>query len=645
MLEQKSNIGSEHDTKRKGTELMKQMGFGMPAGMEAMLSEDRKDLEVELAALTKNEMPSKESSPSKANQVSMSEVEKMAAQALQDPDEVVSDTEDPELLSELVELEKSGNGAEPATESETTDPESPKDTASRIHLSETSVEGTSQSAMEIKENGVKSSDETFELPPEPTDEESKKLFQAPEAPTTVPEALNQRLEKYKSSEESARQAGDSGRARRMGRIVKQYERAIKAYSSGEPVNFEDLPVPPEFSPIPTDSNPPSFQRPAKLPPITATTTTAAASSARMSSVMQQSNSHHRPDVDAASGTAVKARPLLKRGTSRQEYQLEFLQNRRDEFRNAALNAKRCGDLDTAKQHLCTMKGIEQMTEALKAGESVDLSQFGFGVPVLQSTDCSYLALHLQVPPSPTDSDHKDRHIVVSADEFTPSADRDTLFAQLEQDIIGQMRMCATNSQHFTSIGDEPAASKCNTDLGDGEMELMVVRGIGLSLPSGYSEKDMDTTVKYEFLFPSDDPQTGQTSTVKSTVNPEYGESFKLQIDRKSRSFTRFVERKGIKLNVFIKRGFFKADQLLGSAAVKLWPLDSNCTLHDSFDLADGRKSVGGKLEVKVRIREPLKGRQVAQSQEKWLVIDQFIHSLGSKLQKTKSTKSSISTLS
>ena len=36
---------------------------------------------------------------------------------------------------------------------------------------------------------------------------------------------------------------------------------------------------------------------------------------------------------------------------------------------------------------------------------------------------------------------------------------------------------------------------------------------------------------------------------------------------------------------------------------------------------DGRKSVGGKLEVKVRIRNPILMKQVEQVQEKWLVID------------------------
>ena len=46
------------------------------------------------------------------------------------------------------------------------------------------------------------------------------MFNAPDAPQSVMEALTQRLEKYKSSEDSAKAAGESSKARRMGRIVK-----------------------------------------------------------------------------------------------------------------------------------------------------------------------------------------------------------------------------------------------------------------------------------------------------------------------------------------------------------------------------------------------------------------------------------------
>ena len=45
----------------------------------------------------------------------------------------------------------------------------------------------------------------------------------------------------------------------------------------------------------------------------------------------------------------------------------------------------------------------------------------------------------------------------------------------------------------------------------------------------------------------------QTLNCLFALVAEYDETFKLQIDRKSRSFARIVERKGIKLDVYIKR--------------------------------------------------------------------------------------------
>lgn len=50
--------------------------------------------------------------------------------------------------------------------------------------------------------------------------ESRKVFKAPEPPKTVMEALEQRLEKYKSAEAEAKAAGEGSKARRHGRIVK-----------------------------------------------------------------------------------------------------------------------------------------------------------------------------------------------------------------------------------------------------------------------------------------------------------------------------------------------------------------------------------------------------------------------------------------
>lgn len=36
---------------------------------------------------------------------------------------------------------------------------------------------------------------------------------------------------------------------------------------------------------------------------------------------------------------------------------------------------------------------------------------------------------------------------------------------------------------------------------------------------------------------------------------------------------------------------------------------------------DGRKSVGGKLELKIKIRDPILKKQIENVEEKWLIID------------------------
>merc|ERR1712106_159057 len=86
----------------------------------------------------------------------------------------------------------------------------------------------------------------------PADPES---YGAPDAPTTIAEALNQRLQKYKSEELKAKEGGNGSKARRMGRICKQYEDAIRMNKAGRPIPRGDLPEPPGFGPIPVSDAP------------------------------------------------------------------------------------------------------------------------------------------------------------------------------------------------------------------------------------------------------------------------------------------------------------------------------------------------------------------------------------------------------
>lgn len=77
-----------------------------------------------------------------------------------------------------------------------------------------------------------------------SDEPEVDIYSAPPAPVSVMEALEQRLSKYRSVEQAARDEGNASKARRIGRIVKQYENAIKLHSAGRPIPVDELPTPP-----------------------------------------------------------------------------------------------------------------------------------------------------------------------------------------------------------------------------------------------------------------------------------------------------------------------------------------------------------------------------------------------------------------
>lgn len=54
---------------------------------------------------------------------------------------------------------------------------------------------------------------------------------------------------------------------------------------------------------------------------------------------------------------------------------------------------------------------------------------------------------LQVPPSPlANEDNEDKYVVVSAEDCTPTGDRDEIFTQLEEDLKTQIQVLNFLSQ-------------------------------------------------------------------------------------------------------------------------------------------------------------------------------------------------------
>ncbi|XP_035667505.1 coiled-coil and C2 domain-containing protein 1-like isoform X5 [Branchiostoma floridae] len=470
----------------------------------------------------------------------------------------------------------------------------------------------------------------------------------PPPPKSVLEALQQRMDKYKSASDQAKAEGNGSKARRMGRITKQYQDAIKNHKLGKPVDFNELPCPPGYPPIPgmraaQDDGAPDVPGISVVPPSqpaqsAAQPSGAAGQRSRSKSPQPPGRSRSKSPQPAPKQPVKKSPSGVK---SRAQQQLEFLEERQKQFKMAALKAKNEGDMEHAKTLLRQAKGFDPMIEAAQGGLPVDLTK----IPSL--------------PSEPLDVDE----FLESAEEADPAkiGDSEEMYARLAHTLKKQIETCKTSSEQYTHLGDLQEATKLermgqasrqdldtvknahnhgdppprfhyetrtfrlvkiNTELLDSDLEVSVLRGVAYPLPSGISEpKDLYTYVKFELPYPHDKPQESSTSTFKGDANPEYKHTEKFRIDRKARSWLGTVKRKAIKFEVFYERGFLRSDKSMGEAQLKLENLENKAEVHEIIDLKDGRKTCGGKLEVKVRQREPLTGKQVQHVQEKWLVID------------------------
>ncbi|XP_066254762.1 coiled-coil and C2 domain-containing protein 1-like isoform X2 [Euwallacea similis] len=431
--------------------------------------------------------------------------------------------------------------------------------------------------------------------------------------STVEEALLQRLELYKTYEQKAKEEDNSSKARRFGRIVKQYEQALKAHKAGRPLALDELPTPPGFGPIPVPE--PVDQKPATPP---------------------KPSSQRKQDDKPSPSNRISGNKV---STSHQEKQVLVLQAKQKQFKMAALNAKKQGELVQAKELLKQAKGFDKLIEAAQAGLPVDWAT---------------------IPISPDAKSQLDNEYdIVMVDECTEKDDSDSdLLTRLEHQLTKQLKMCLSTRDHHKVLGDvagtnrfeqlalsvtkdldvvrvakrrggrapshhyetkEFSIVKSFTELTDNDLELVIVRGINYRSDS---PKDIDTYVKFEFAFPQDTPYSDKTFTVRDTNNPEYNKTFMIPIQRNSRQCQRVFKRHGIKFDVYSKGGFFRSDTLIGSVNLKLQPLETQCEIHDSFELMDGRRKTGGKLEIRLRLRSPIVTQQVEQLKEKWLVLDQ-----------------------
>lgn len=211
-------------------------------------------------------------------------------------------------------------------------------------------------------------------PTEPMKEEAEKqnsaaqsLDETPPVATTIMESLVQRLNKYESVEKAAKDEGNTSKARRFGRIVKQYEDAIKLHRAGKAVPFDDLPTPPGFGPIPIN-NDMAQQSSMPLPKVPARPTTQPSTSETNSTGATPPPQRPSRSQDSASRLSGN-----HSNTALMNKTIAIIIERQKEYRDAAILAKKANEIDEAKEYLRIYKGLENLLDTAKGGLPIDLS--------------------------------------------------------------------------------------------------------------------------------------------------------------------------------------------------------------------------------------------------------------------------------
>ncbi|CAH8667624.1 unnamed protein product [Schistosoma bovis] len=410
---------------------------------------------------------------------------------------------------------------------------------------------------------------------------------------------------------------DDSKKRRYNRILTRYDEGLRACEHGvTSFEFEELVPPPGYPPL-TDRS--------KL----------------CKNVKLSNNDPKTSLAKPSSGHPIK---------NKTEAIVELLTKRQDELKQAAKAAKQSGNIELAKTYIRSVLGMNQMIQAAEAGLPIDLTQLPRPPALTDSNPSRPILSGLKCDPP-----------VKYAVAFN-SLSGDQLFKtyseilseqeQLINNLINQHRrngganahsilsklsdllsvntcikkLLSKYNQHvsnLTAYFEYANLPKCNlnAELADDILEVSNIHGIAYPLPSHYS--NIDTYVEVEFsLNNANPPMKLSTNVVKSSSEPIYSQSVKeFRVNTKSHSYRRFVQNnRCLKATVYYNRGIFRSWGVLGITEIPLTGLVQSATVTHVGDLKEGRKVVGGRLQVQLRQRESLSGETVVYQQQPWLLL-------------------------
>lgn len=174
---------------------------------------------------------------------------------------------------------------------------------------------------------------------------------------------------YEEAEKNAKTMGESGRARRFNRAIKTLKDLMKQAQSGRAINNDD--IPPEVS---TGPRKPASENNNE------SSAAAAAPNRPAPSIPEV------PQPDYESSTVVPTSPQKVEDQNEVEEEVKppheptvntelvsMLNDRRNQFKMAALTAKKSGDNANAVKYIKITKQFEKVIAAAESGQPVDLS--------------------------------------------------------------------------------------------------------------------------------------------------------------------------------------------------------------------------------------------------------------------------------
>ncbi|PAV55944.1 hypothetical protein WR25_06052 [Diploscapter pachys] len=453
-----------------------------------------------------------------------------------------------------------------------------------------------------------------EIPPTPPPYRKK---EEPKKASNFVEGLEQRKVRYMEQADRAKQSGDDRKSRMYIRMVGQYNDAIKMAKAGKPVNVNELPSLPDMPPLPPQQGQPPQPQ--------------------MGTAIKKNQAAMQPQPSAGKHAASTSGDL------------EFLIQRQNEFKQAALICKQRGDIERAKKYLTDAKGFDPMIQAARAGHPVSIKQ----TPIPPQLQTSSTALQPKIVTS------------TKTGTVAPEAgNRSDVLSLLEKTLIEQIQTAEQSRMRFTRLGDvgkvklfegwaktakqdlllvrevakrrdiavpkfhyemrQAPSSHINPDLAEDALELSILSCRDVPLPSGYEMHHASIFAKYIFPYPNDNPQGGKTKTISGNTSPEFNETIMLNIGSgktRGTKVLRVLKRSPLKIEVYQKGGLLRSDKLLGVCEWKLDKLEHDAEMEESLPLKEGRKAIGGLCTMRIRIREPLGDAKQQLQHVKWLVLD------------------------